>query len=97
MKRSWIFILLAILVSSALLLSACQPKAEEVPQEEAEMAQEAEMPEEVPTAEEMVEEVVTEPEPQPAERKVATFIWTQEFVVFSDYTAIVELLGLGFR
>ena len=85
MKRSWIFILLAILVSSALLLSACQPKAEEVPQEEAEMAQEAEMPEEVPTAEEMVEEVVTEPEPQPAERKVATFIWTQEFDTLNPY------------
>jgi peptide/nickel transport system substrate-binding protein len=77
MKRSWILILLAILLTAALMLSACQPKAEEPVEDEG-----------------VAEEVVTEPQPQAEERKVATFIWTQEFDTLNPYYTNMWFSGI---
>ncbi|HET92174.1 MAG TPA: peptide ABC transporter substrate-binding protein [Chloroflexi bacterium] len=70
MKRTWLYTLLAAMIVSALLLTACggpQPPATQAP------------------AEEPVEEPAEEPAAESAARKVATFIWTQEFDTLNPY------------
>lgn len=75
-KRSFTLIFLCIFTIMALLFSACNPEADEpaddTPTPEVDEPQDE--PQEEPT-----EEPQEEPQPEPEERKVATFIWTQEW------------------
>jgi len=75
MKKSWLFCVLAMLVVASMLLSACGPATE--PTTVAEPPTEVVV--EPTTAAEPPTEVVVEPTAVPAEPKIATFIWTQEF------------------
>jgi peptide/nickel transport system substrate-binding protein len=66
MKRNWLYSILAVVIVAAVLLAACGP-APTTPPEATQAPVATEAPVEAPT------------EAPPAERKVATFIWTQEF------------------
>jgi len=66
MKHNWLYTLLAVAISAAVVLTACGPVQTPAPEATA-----------VPQA--PAATAVPPTEAPPAERKVATFIWTQEF------------------
>ncbi|HUV91317.1 MAG TPA: hypothetical protein VMY80_16815, partial [Anaerolineae bacterium] len=66
MKHNWLYALLAVAISAAVVLTACGPVQTPAPEATA-----------VPQA--PAATAVPPTEAPPAERKVATFIWTQEF------------------
>ncbi len=76
-KTTWLNLLVAVLMLTALLLSACEGKTEPTAVPPPEPTKAPEVATEEPAA---PTEVPPEPTAAPpAERKVATFIWTQEF------------------
>ncbi len=82
MKRNWLYSLLCMAVVSGLLLAACGPAEPTVPDEPIEepVAPPVEEP-----VEEPIEEPIEKPVEEPAERKVATFIWLQEFDTLNPF------------
>ncbi len=78
--KRFVWISMAVLVAMSMVLSACQPASETVvATEDQGAAVEPTQETAVEPTQETVEEPTAEPTQPPAEKKVATFIWLEEF------------------